>query len=289
VDRLQANGQGSTFVELSTDALASTPLPVPPPAAQRKIADLLDSETAGIDALVGKSYRLMGLLEERISTITERWYQDLCAYHGDLLLRRWVETIEQGWSPVCDSEPAAEGEWGVLKTSAVSSGRFIASENKRLPMQVEPELRWAVGDGDLLVTRGSGSLNMVGRAAVAKPEGRDLMLSDLLYRLRLPEVAAEFVAAVLGSSGLRSQIENSIRSDAGQTLKLRRDDILDLVVPDVPANRQDAALMSLQGCNEGPRSVISAMTHQIRLLKERRQALITAAVTGELDIPGVAA
>ena len=64
-ERLQSLGQGSTFVELSTEALGGFELCCPPVETQRAIADYLDTETARIDALIAKKRRMIELLEER--------------------------------------------------------------------------------------------------------------------------------------------------------------------------------------------------------------------------------
>ena len=62
---LQNFGQGSTFLELSSDSLSELPLFVPSVNVQRAIADYLDAETAHIDALIEKKRRMVELLEER--------------------------------------------------------------------------------------------------------------------------------------------------------------------------------------------------------------------------------
>jgi type I restriction enzyme S subunit len=72
-EQLQSRGLGSTFVELSTEGLASFPVSVPPLREQRSIADYLDAETARLDGLVAKlgggpasdRTSLCGLLIER--------------------------------------------------------------------------------------------------------------------------------------------------------------------------------------------------------------------------------
>ncbi len=62
---LQILGRGSTFMELSTDGLKSLNIPHPSPPQQRAIADYLDRETARLDALVAAKERVLGLLAEK--------------------------------------------------------------------------------------------------------------------------------------------------------------------------------------------------------------------------------
>ena len=64
-EQLQALGQGSTFMELSTTTLASVLIAVPELHEQRAIADYLDAETARIDALSSRQESAITLLEER--------------------------------------------------------------------------------------------------------------------------------------------------------------------------------------------------------------------------------
>ena len=66
---LQALGQGSTFMELSTDDLKSVRIPSLPPSRQRAIAEYLDRETDRIDTLVAAKHRILELLVERRQAI----------------------------------------------------------------------------------------------------------------------------------------------------------------------------------------------------------------------------
>lgn len=64
-ERLNSLGQGSTFLELSTDALASSQITVPPLPIQQGLADYLDKETNRIDATISKEYQIIKLFRER--------------------------------------------------------------------------------------------------------------------------------------------------------------------------------------------------------------------------------
>lgn len=270
---------------LSRERAYEQRLPFPPEVEQRAIADYLDTETARIDALIAKKRRLFELLEERQRSTRDRWFEAQVATWGTVALRRRVHRVEQGWSPVCDAVAALPDEWGVIKTSAVSSGTFLPTENKRLPDETEPELRWAIRDGDLLVTRGSGSRSMVAKACVARAAGRKLTISDLVYRVLLRGALSAYVAENMSASRNRAAIEASIRTDSGQTLKVRGSDLLDLVVAAAPAAVQDAEQTAIATALEELVKVGEHLQHQIELLVERRQALITAAVTGEMEVP----
>jgi type I restriction enzyme S subunit len=177
----------------------------------------------------------------------------------------------------------------VLKTSSVSTGSFDGTENKRLPATIEPDPRWIIRDGDLLVVRGSGSPSAVGQAAVAEVGSSNLLLSDLLYRVRLLDANPAFVADALRSRYGRGQLEASIRTDVGMTRKIRSDDLAGVLVPAAPRSAQDDAVEALRRQEDRLASLGQRLYRQVDLLAERRQALITAAVTGQIEIPGVAA
>lgn len=283
-DELVSRGAGSTFMELSTDALAAVPVKCPPVDEQRRIADFLDAETARIDQMTVSR-------RAQVDTLGELWDSQLAAaideqarIHGWIALRRVVTSVEQGWSPQCDDVIAEPDEWAVLKTSAVSSGEFAPLEHKRLPADVEPDPRYQVLDGDVLLTRGSGSPDRVGMVAEAQTEGRLLLLSDLLYRIRLGcDWSPEFVALALRSQPVRGLMGLLLRGQSGQTIKLRAEDIRSIEIPAVPAAFQKRIATELSAERATIRNASQSIETSLSLLAERRQALITTAVTGGID------
>jgi type I restriction enzyme S subunit len=273
------------MVHVTKAELTSIPIPVPPIAEQRRIADFLDAEVAHIDAI-------RAVRAEQRRLLSERWLAELSAVmsdagkeHGEVALRRVAIRIEQGWSPQCEDAEAEPDEWAVLKTSAVSSGKFDPLAHKLLPPSVLPDIRYRLRDGDLLLTRGSGSSEFVGMAAVVDTQGRQLLLSDLLYRLDLSAGwSSRYAAYALKSQQVRQQIAAMIRGASGLTIKLRGEDILSLEVPAVPVDSQEAMARTLRVRESKYQDLIERIDRSNALLAESRQALITAAVTGQFDV-----
>lgn len=96
---------------------------------------------------------------------------------GDLLSR-----IQAGWSPSCSDRPKEGEEYGVLKVSACSWGKFLADENKALPARSEVPPGIEVRAGDFLISR-ANTVELVARSVVVGECPDKLLLSDKTLRL----------------------------------------------------------------------------------------------------------
>jgi type I restriction enzyme S subunit len=129
-------------------------------------------------------------------------------------LGQLLDGIEAGKSPMADSRPAAEGEYGVLKVSAVTWGTFDPSANKALRGGQTPESGTTVRRGDLLISR-ANTVELVGAVVLVEQDYPQLMLCDktlrllysslvdplfLMYSLRTREVRAVFGEDATGTS-----------------------------------------------------------------------------------------
>jgi type I restriction enzyme S subunit len=284
--QMSASATGVTRFGLRQEAMGNGEIPLPPIEEQRRIADFLDTETTRIDALLQAREKQITCLWNLWESILCSAVEDLTEKYGLVPLRRRIEGIEQGWSPQCDDAPAQPDDWGVLKTSAVSSGIFEPTQHKRLPETIEPDLRYQIRNGDLLLTRGSGSPENVGVASVANTSRQKLLLSDLIYRIRLADAQSpDFFALLLQSRPVKGATAALLRGQSGQTIKLRAEDVKSIPVPAVPAAVQATYAAELTSERERIRTLTDALQKSLTLLKERRQAVITAAVTGELKVP----
>jgi type I restriction enzyme S subunit len=279
------SGMAEAQMNFANEDLLGMTISLPSLDEQRRIADFLDVETGRIDQLIAARRAQADCLGDLWDSRLAAAIGEQVKMYGWITLRRVVTSVEQGWSPQCDDINAEPDEWAVLKTSAVSSGEFEPLEHKRLPPAVEPNQRYRVLDGDILLTRGSGSPDHVGVAVQAKTGDRQMLLSDLLYRIRPGHGwSPEFVVLALHSQPVRGLMSLRFRGQSGQTIKLRAEDIRSIEIPAVPANFQTKVAAELSTERMAIRSASRSIETSLCLLGERRQALITAAVTGEIDV-----
>ena len=109
--------------------------------------------------------------------------------------------LEQGWSPNAAPWPAAPGEYGVLKLSAISDSEFYELENKELPQNEVSDDALLVERDRVLITR-SNTPYLVGEAClIRKVPYTNLLVPDLVFSLRLnpKSVSASYFSYLINS------------------------------------------------------------------------------------------
>ncbi|MEU8138604.1 restriction endonuclease subunit S [Streptodolium elevatio] len=276
---------GSTHKTIYMPDIEQLRVPLPPQREQQRIANFLDAQMDYLDRLATLDSEVLSRLDERKQALRDSAIDQLSKRHGNLPLRRLMRCIEQGTSPRCEATPRqGPEEWGVLKLSSVKNGSFNPNENKRLPTSVPPPRMWQVNEGDLLVTR-ANTPRLVGDVAVATGDCTRLLLPDLIYRIKLrTDIDPHFVAQVSLGSQIRQRIEATARGSSQSMVKLRGEDIRSWPVPNAPLRQQQEFTQSLLRWTEPAETLRAALNQRSQLLTERRQALITAAVTGQFDV-----
>jgi len=202
-----------------------------------------------------------------------------------LQFRRVIRALEQGWSPVAEEREAEAEEWAVLKISAVAKGCFRPTEHKALPPSLEPESRYEVQPGDLLLTR-SNTPERVGDACFVVDTRHRLLMSDLIYRLHLDQrnCLHPFACYWLISRPGRAAIEADARGTSGSMVKIAQSHILawPLLVP--PVEEQSAIVRYLDRELGRLGVIVGKIEESIDRLREYRTALTSAAVTGKIDV-----
>jgi len=292
---------------LSVDIVGRLRIVVPPLPEQSAIAAFLDRETTRIDALIAEQQRLMELLQEKRQAVISHavtkglnpdapmkpsgveWLGDVPAHWLIRPLKYSITRIEQGWSPQCEGSPAESGEWGVLKVGCVNGDDFCAREQKALPSDVSPLPEYEIGPGDIIMSRGN-TLELVGMAAFVREVRPQLLLSDLLYRFRArPESAlGEFITLSLRSPHVRFQIERAATGTSASMKKIGQSVIREFLIALPPLEEQRGIVSRVRSATLVLDRLLAETGLAIDLLRERRAALITAAVTGQIEVRGVA-
>ena len=163
---------------------------------------------------------------------------------GDL-----VDDVAVGWSPKCLEYSKQGEEWGVLKLSAVTGSYFKPEENKALRPSLKSKPALEVKKGDVLITRGSGVTRLVGAAMYIEAEPMNhLMICDLIFRVLFKEaskIEPAFLAVVLGTSELRSQIEDQRTGAAPMMQKITKTVLMGLTFPLPPVPIQQSMIKAL--------------------------------------------
>lgn len=287
VEEIVARSVGVSYPAINASEIGDLRMPLPPLPVQRAIADYLDAETARIDALIAKKRRMIELLEERLAAFIDSALR--FATDERVRLGRVVTSLTQGWSPQAENRPAESHEFGLLKLNAVKAGRYVPQENKAMPddLDVGPDLVPQVGD--LLVTRANTPL-LVGDVCSVREFAPKAVLCDLIYRLRLDaRMIPEYAAYALRTSEARMHLSSAARGTSQSMVKLRGEDVKATPVPALSLADQERLVLLFDAERAKTERTAAAHLTQLDLLAEHRQALITAAVTGELDVPGVPA
>ena len=288
---------------MAGEDLSSHVICVPQYDEQREIAEKLDRELASIDTLIEKKTLFIDLLKQKrqaiiIQAITKgldpnvkmrdsgiEWIGSVPQHWGVPQLRRVIRSVEQGWSPDCHPGQAGDEEWGILKAGCVNNGEYRESENKALPPSLDARPEYEVHCGDILMSRASGTPAFVGSVALVGATRPKLMLSDKIFRIRLESnVCPRFFVTALGSRILRLQIENELSGGNGLANNLPQSALMEFVMPLPPVGEQEAISEHLALMTANLDLLVDRTKLSITLLRERRTALITAAVTGQIDL-----
>jgi len=162
-------------------------------------------------------------------------------------LQQAVSAIIAGKSVNGVNDPAGDGEFGVLKVSAVGPKGFDATEHKRLIHQEDFLPRFAVTAGDFLITR-CNTKELVGRVCIVPEDHPSLMLCDKTIKLEFDAemVSQGYMEAVLSSRAMRTQIEACATGTGGAMKNISQDNIKSFVVPLPQLKKQLELLEDLQ-------------------------------------------
>jgi type I restriction enzyme S subunit len=263
---------------LNADQVANLRVPAVTRVRQRAITEFLDAETARIDALVGVRRRQAGLLVERQRAACRAIVTGGETPYPTGPLRRWWAVID------CKHRTPAYVDDGIplISTGEVKQGLLDLSRTDRYVSRIdykdlaEPPRR--PRRGDVIYSRNAS----LGAAAYVDTDEEFCMGQDVCLISSQAE-DQRFLAYALD---LVAREELDARSIGSTFKRINVDQIKDLRVPHPSPAEQRRIAADCVRMDTATARAIAAIDRQTALLRERRQALITAAVTGKLQVPG---
>ena len=287
----------STISHYTFEKLSNTPFAYPPLPEQQAIASFLDRECGKIDVLIAEQERLIALLaEKRQAVISHAVTKGLnpTAPMKDSGVE-WIGEIPVGWevkslrfalSDIFNGSTATQVEpsndtIAVTRIETISGGK-INLEKVGYINKAESEERKILKNGDIIFSN-INSLKMIGNCAIFY--GDFLLHSGMnLITLRPnSSVYPKFIIYVLKSTLCREEIESRAKPAINQA-SISQQSICDIKIPDIPLPEQQAIASFLDRECGRIDALVEEQKAMVALCKERRAALISAAVTGKIDV-----
>lgn len=296
-------GRGSTFLELSTDALGGVKVPIPGQLEQAEIVGFLDRETAKIDALIAEQKRLIALLQEKRQAVISHavtkgldpnvpmkdsgveWMGDVPRHWTVDRLKRHCELRTSNVDKkTVDGQRAVRlcNYTDVYYNDSITD-RIAFMDATATDAQIE---RLSLEPGDVIITKDSESAHDIARSAYVPAPLEGVVCGYHLAILRPREnTSGLFVKYYFDGTLAKAQV--AVEANGLTRFALGQYAIDNLVLAWPPPEEQNRIGEFIAKTNQLSDSVVASATAAIDLLRERRTALITAAVTGQIDVRGL--
>jgi len=292
VERVVASSKGVSFPAISENEMATYEIAVPPASEQRAIAAFLDRETARIDALVAKKERLIELLQEQRTALINR-------------------AVTKGLDPTVPTKDSGVEWLGVIPAhwEVVRSKRLFRLRNMRAlasdSQLTASQQHGVIPQADFMALEGRRVVQVVTGADILKHvEARDFVISMRSFQggiewsphsgaissayvvlAPLGGVCHSYFAYLLKSERYIQALQST--SDLvrdGQALRF--DNFAQVALPAVPFAEQRDIAVYLERQSSRIDALVAKMRSAVDRLKEYRTAIISAAVTGKIDVGG---
>lgn len=295
IEEIVARSVGVSYPAINGLQVGDLAVPVPDLVEQRAIADYLEAETARIDSLMGAKQEVLDLLAERRDAVVAA------------LIAKMPEASPRSNLPWLRAVPA---HW-----PSVSLGKFADVFNGSTPHREESvpgDIPWTTsGDIDQgVITQPTAYISEdVQHASGLRIAPSGSIVVGLVGQGRTRGLAAQLAISTTLNQNLAAICPRDDRLDptfVGLLLALAYDDLrnggrggnqaalnCEMVkayrIPLPPREEQHQLVERVMAERARDEAMASLLTRSVDLLRERRQALITAAVAGQLEIPGVPA
>ena len=278
--RRAAGQQARTILpKINKKALGLLPVPVVSRSEQERIVGILEDYLSRLNAastLERKAAaRLVAYQRATLSAVIDRPERRRSP------LGALVKRIEAGRSFGGSSAPADLDQWGIIKVSAMTWGRFAEGENKAVPAELA-DPRYEIRSGDLLVSR-ANTASYVGASVLVDGVRPRLLLSDKSLRIvPADSINAQWLQLALSSPSARAQISAKATGTKDSMRNISQSSLLSITVPHVDLTDQAADVARITEHVGASKQLQAGLVIAGRRQEALRRALFTAAFSGQL-------
>lgn len=301
ISNVIAHSVGVSYPAINASELIKIRIPTPPNDEQVAIVDFLDQETAKIDALIAEQENLIELLKEKRQAVISHAVTK--GLDPNVKMKdsgvEWLGQVPANWNTVrlknLLTEPLMYGanEAAELEdrnliryiriTDITEHGQLKDETFKSLPTEIAASYKLL--EGDILLARSGGT---VGKTFMYLSEWGECCFAGYLIRARLDQskclskwlnyfCQSRMYWDYIGVTQIQATIQNVSAEKYGQ---------INIPLPSIDLQQQIIASLDL--VDKLLDEFKMHATESVALLQERRSALISAAVTGQIDVRNVA-
>ncbi|MHA6762199.1 restriction endonuclease subunit S [Streptacidiphilus sp. PAMC 29251] len=280
IDAVVARSVGVSYPAISPSEVGDLPVSLPELEEQRRIAEFLDAETARIDQLVAKRSKMRGLLALR----RERIVETVLGLEPEG--RQSLTPLKYLAAKVTVGIVVTPAKWYVdaggvpaLRGLNVKPGRIDIENLVSISAEGNAgNIKSRLSAGDVVIVR----TGQAGAAAVVPQQLDGANCIDLILVRPGKKISSKYLQYVLNSNYLRAQVaENSVGSIQAH---FNVGSMKQVPIPSIPLAEQERIVAALDEKAGALDLLEQKLNEQEELLAYRRQSLITAAVTGQLDV-----
>lgn len=288
--------------QITVEEIGSNPILLPSFEEQRTIAAFLDYETAHIDRLIAQQQRLIELLKEKrqavISHAVTKGLNPKAPMKDSGV--EWLGQVPEHWQCVPFGLLVSRADLGgnylggqeengipFLKMGNLGRGRIVLDKLECLEEGSSFDDAHRLSMGDFLFNT-RNSLDLVGKVAVWHDELEYVLYNSNLLRVRFKKdfiSSPDFMGFVFNSSGALGWLA-LLAKGTTSVAAIYYKDLRSMVVPIPPVDEQNAISSFISKCLSRLDTLEKKAIQSINLMNERRTALISAAVTGKIDLRG---
>lgn len=294
--QLELEATGVTRYGLPKDAIGLAILPLPPLPTQLRIANYLDRETARIDGLIAEKERMLALLEEKRAALISRvvtrgldsnaplkpsgqeWLGEIPAHWGLQRLKQLAEV--RGGLTLGKQYSGELLEYPYLRVANVQDGYLKLDDVLKVEVPASEAASNLLVYGDVLMNEG-GDIDKLGRGCVWRDEISPCLHQNHVFAVRPHSVDSDWLALWTSTIQAKRYFESRAKRSTNLA-SISGSNIKELPVPLPPVNEQLAIQNFLAVRHSWLETLRDELRDSLRLLIERRAALITAGVTGQI-------